>query len=182
MKINYSKKLVFGIAVVNFILLGVFYYWFVFQKRPAEQMDLRCNTKILESNLIGQPLPAYEFVNSEGIDAYRNLTQGKVLIVVFLAHCDACLEEFDFLEHHYGELKSEFKIVAVTSESGKAVEQFIEERKYSFPIYLDVRGSLMLQEGVVCTPTLLFLENGTVRHVRIGKTDNYKDLTEGFQL
>jgi hypothetical protein len=39
----------------------------------------------------------------------------------------------------------------------------------------------MLKERVACTPTLLFLENGIVRKVKIGKTDNYKDLMEGFQ-
>lgn len=180
MKINFSRKLVFGIATINVILVGALFYWLIFRENPVEGMNLRCNTKILESNLIGQSLPKYEFVNREGADVYRDLMQGKVLIVVFLTHCQACLAEFDLLERHYSELSSEFKIVAITSESGKVVEQF--EYKPGFPIYLDVQGSLMLKERVACTPTLLFLENGIVRKVKIGKTDNYKDLMEDFQL
>ena len=143
-------------------------------------MNLKCNTKILESNLIGNPLPAYEFVNSEGKNEYEGLTQGKVLIVVFLTHCDACLTEFDFLQNHYNETNSDFKIVAITSESNKIVEKFNKVRKLNFPIYSDVQGSLMLKMRVSCTPTLLFLENGIVRKLKIGITTDYKDILEGF--
>ena len=182
MKINYSKKLLVAFAVVNFILVGVLYYWFIFQRYNAEEMDLRCNTKILESNLIGQLLPKYEFVNSEGTDIYQGLTQGKVLIVVFLTNCQACLSEFDFLERHYSEISSEIKIAAITAESSGVVEQFVDARKLSFPTYLDVRGGLMLKTRVACTPTMLFLENGIVRKVKVGKINNYKDLMEGFKL
>lgn len=180
MNISYSKKLVIGIAAINVVLLAAFFYWFVFQKTSAEEMNLRCNTRILESSLIGRTLPEYEFLSRNGNNEYANLIQGKVLIVVFLTHCQACLTEFDFLQNHYDEIGSEFKIVAITSETEKIVEKFNNVRQLGFPIYLDVQGSLMLKTRVACTPTLLFVENGIVRKVKIGNTTDYKEITEGF--
>lgn len=164
------------------IAVGTLFYWFVFREDPVKAMNLRCNIKALESNLIGRPLPKYEFVDQDGKDGYQNLTRGKMLVVVFLTRCGACRTEFDFLESHYDKLSSKFGIAAVTSESGQSVEKFNEERKMFFPVYSDVQGGLMIKEQVSCTPTLLFLEDGIVRNVRVGVTENYEDLMEGFQL
>ena len=111
---------------------------------------------------------------------FEKLTQGKVVLVVFLTHCQACIKEFEFLHNHYDETKSEFKIAAVTSESGKVVERFANKSNFNFPLYLDVEGSLMLKTRVACTPTMLFLENGIVRKIKIGNTENYNELTEAF--
>ena len=172
--------MIFSIAAVNVVLITGLFYWFAFQKTSAEEMNLRCNTKILESNLIGQPLPKYKFADRNGTEVYENLTQGKVLIVIFLTHCQACMKEFEFLQNHYAEADSEFKIAAVTSESGKVVEQLMDERKFNFPVYLDVEGSLMLKMRVSCPPTFLFLQNGIVQKIKIGNTENYQDILEGF--
>lgn len=180
MKFNHTKKVIFGIAAINILILGTFFYWFIFQRNPAWDMDLRCNTKVLEKNLVGRSLPDYEFVNLDGKDIYPDLMNGKVLIVVFLTDCQACLAEFDFLESHFSQLSSELKIVAITSESKEIVKQFVDEHKTSFPVYLDSQGGLMLKERVACTPTLFFLENGIVQKIKIGKTNNYKDLAEVF--
>ena len=179
---NYSTKLVAGIAVLNLILVGALFYWFAVRGTPADELvDQRCNTKLLESELLGQPLPKYQFADRQGADAYQRLTHGKVLIIVFLTHCPACLAEFKLLEQHAAEIAPAFKVVAITSESGGIVEQFMDARKLSFPVYLDVRGSLMLEARVSCTPTLLFLNDGIVRRVKIGKADNYEEIMEGFQ-
>lgn len=180
MKISYSRNLILGIAAVNVVLIAGLFYRFAFQKTSVEEINLRCNTKILESSLIGQPLPKYKFEDRRGNEVYENLTQGKVLMVVFLTHCQACINEFEFLQNNYAETDSEFKIAAVTSESGRVVEQLMDEHKFNFPIYLDVEGSLMLKMRVSCTPTLLFLQNGIVQKIKIGNTENYQDIMEGF--
>lgn len=75
----------------------------------------------------------------------------------------------------------DFKIAAITSESKRIVEQFNAERRLKFPVYLDVQGSLMLKKRVSCTPTLLFLEDGIVKKIKVGITESYKDLMEDFQ-
>lgn len=178
---NYSTKLVAGIAALNLILVGALFYWFAFRGNPANEIDQRCNTKILESELLGQPLPKYQFADRDGADVYQNLTRGKILIVVFLTHCPACVAEFKMLEQHSAEIGANFKVVAITSESGGIVEQFMDTRKPAFPVYLDVRGSLMLEARVSCTPTLLFLDDGIVQKIKIGKADNYEEIVEGFQ-
>lgn len=131
--------------------------------------------------MVGQSFPKYEFANLDGTDMYQGLTQGKVLIIVFLTSCQACLEEFDLLENHYSKISSKIKIAAITSESNGIVEQFADEHRLSFPIYVDTKGSLMLKTRVACTPTLFFLENGIVQKIKIGKTDG-KEIMEGFQL
>lgn len=182
MGINFSKKLVFGAAVINIILVGGLFYWLFLSSIPTEDLDRLCNTKLLESNLVGQSLPEYEFVSRDGANVYNDLTQGKVLLIVFLTHCEACMKEFDFLARNYSDRNSPFKVVAVTGESGWIVEQFVDTRKPDFPIYLDVRGSLMLKSRVSCTPTMFFMEDGVIRKIKVGLTEDYEDLKEGFQL
>lgn len=145
------------------------------------EMNRLCNLKLLENNLVGQSLPDYEFVNIEGANKYSELTKGRVLLIVFLTTCQACLKEFDVLEQQHNETNSNFKIFAITGESSQIVKNFAEERKLKFPIYLDVKGSLMLKMRVSCTPTMLFLENGIVRGVKVGITENYEKLTEVFK-
>ena len=96
MKILYANKLIVGFAVINFVLVGIVYYIFVFQKSSVEAMNEHCNVKLLEDNLVGNPLPKYEFTDIEKKDVYEILTQGKVLMIVFSSNCDACLDEFEF--------------------------------------------------------------------------------------
>ena len=84
------------------------------------------------------------------------------------------------VERHYDEISSQIKVFAVSGESIGVIEKFVTKRKPVFPIYLDVRGSLILKEGIVCTPTLLFLDNGFVKKIRVGNTQDYKHLLEDF--
>lgn len=180
MKLNYSKKITLGVATLNFIFVGALFYWFYPRANSIEDMNQRCNTKFIENNLVGKKLPDYAFVDKYETDMYQNLTQGKVLIIIFLTHCEACLKEFELLENHYSEINAEIKVVAVTGESARIVEQFLDEYKPNFLVYRDTQGGMMLKTQISCTPTLLFLENGIVRKVRVGITNKYQDLTEDF--
>lgn len=182
MKIKFSKKLLFAAALFNFGVVGLLFYIFVFQKTSAEEMNMRCNTEMLESSLVGSTLPEYKFVDGNGIDSYAKLTDGKVLMIVFLTHCQACLTEFDFLKSNFQKSQSDFKIVAVTSESNAVAARFADEHQLGFPIYVDTEGGLMMKTRIVCTPTLIFMKDGKIEKIKIGKTDNYQEILEGFLL
>lgn len=181
MKIAYSNKIIVALAVVNAVIIGNLFYWLVFKDNAENEMNQRCNLKILKENLIDKPLIIKEFININEKDKQTDLTKGKVLLTVFLTNCQACLKEFEILEKHQSLNKSGFNVIAITSESREIVTNFVRERNLKFPIYLDPNGSLALTMKVTCTPTMFFLENGIVRGVKIGLTEDYQSLMEVFE-
>jgi len=172
------RKLIVRIAVGNIVLLVAVYYWVLYPSRYVEDADQSCNTAFLEKNLVGKRLPKFEFVDTNSSDVYPKLVEGKVLMIVFNTSCHACMSEFDLIERHYDEIAAHTRVAAVSGEPSESVEQFAEERRPLFPLYVDVRAALMLKSRVACTPTMLFLENGIVRKISVGISKNYRELIE----
>jgi len=92
-------------------------------------------------------------------EAYR----GQVVLVNFWASwCPACREEFEALEHVFGEYRPrEVILVSVNvGETRAAAAEFLRTRNVTYPILLDPDAAVAKLYGVIGLPTTFILDRG----------------------
>ena len=98
--------------------------------------------KNLEKAEVGFLAPDFSLVNLKGNRESLKDHLGEVVLINFWATwCVPCRIEMPSLEKLYRRFRSQgFTILAVSIDKAGGVEEFIEERKLSFPILLDKDG------------------------------------------
>ena len=97
-----------------------------------------------------------------------------VLLNFFATWCGPCREEMPGMERLFRAHRDQgFVVVAVNlQESAKTVRPFVQELKLSFPIVLDVEGSVSREYGVRALPvTFLIGRDGNIVWRAIGGRD-----------
>lgn len=111
-------------------------------------------------------LPDFMVEALSGENLLSSSLTGTVTLLNFWATwCPPCRKEMPSIESLYKKMEgTNFRIVAVSASEKRAdVEKFIAAQKYSFPIYLDERGSISSSLASQGIPTTYILDkNGLV--------------------
>ncbi|MFS0654347.1 endospore biogenesis thiol-disulfide oxidoreductase StoA [Bacillus sp. 179-C3.3 HS] len=100
--------------------------------------------------------------------------KGKRTILHFwTTWCPSCKMELPVFEQMVKENKSDVDILTVnllSAEQGRrAVTQFVKDRKFTFPIVLDINGEMMKKYQIITIPTTFLInEKGEVEKTHVG--------------
>ncbi len=106
-------------------------------------------------------LPAFTLTALEGADLKSADLAGTITVLNFWATwCPPCKQEMPSIQRLKDLMKgSAFRIVAVsTGEAKKTVRDFIAKNKYTYPVYLDEKGSLGSSYASQGIPTTYILD------------------------
>jgi thiol-disulfide isomerase/thioredoxin len=108
--------------------------------------------------------------------------KGKTIFLNFWASwCGPCKYEMPFIEQLYKDTKdSDLVIVTVNLQETKStVSKFMTENKYSFPVWLDIKGDVANQYGVSGIPlSLLINKDFKIVSAHEGYMSDYEMLKE----
>jgi|WetSurMetagenome_2_1015567.scaffolds.fasta_scaffold65812_3 peroxiredoxin len=121
---------------------------------------------------IGKPIANFSLTDLQGVTHSIADYKGRpVLINGWATWCPPCKAEMPALHDFYLKHKTEgFELLAVNSgESRSAVQQFIDQKGFTFPVLLDTNKDVLDGLGVSGLPTSIFVgRDGTVKTIHIG--------------
>ena len=121
---------------------------------------------------IGKPIANFSLTDLHGVTHSIADYKGRpVLINGWATWCPPCKAEMPALHDFYLKHKAEgFELLAVNSgESHTAVQQFIDQQGFTFPVLLDTHKDVLDGLGVSGLPTSIFVgRDGTVKTIHIG--------------
>jgi peroxiredoxin len=134
------------------------------------QNDFDSTTKIK----VGDPMPEFILKALEGKDLSSSELKGRVVLLNFWATwCGPCRKEMPLMQKEIFEtIKNKNFVMAAVSrgEETDVVKKFIDQNKYTFPIYLDKETKTYS----------LFANKYIPRNFVIGKDGKVKWATAGF--
>ena len=122
------------------------------------------------------PAPDFTVYNADGSTVALSEKQGKPVFINFWATwCPPCRSELADINkayETYGD-KIEFMMIDLTDgyngEDQPAVEAFVAENGYSFPVYFDLDAGAAVAYGVRSIPTTVLIgSDGTLLHTQMG--------------
>jgi peroxiredoxin len=121
---------------------------------------------------IGKPISSFSLTDLQGVTHSIADYKGRpVLINGWATWCPPCKAEMPALHDFYLKHKAEgFELLAINSgESRSAVQQFIDQKGFTFPVLLDTNKDVLDGLGVSGLPTSIFVgRDGTVKTIHIG--------------
>jgi peroxiredoxin len=121
---------------------------------------------------IGKPISDFTLTDINGATHKMSDYAGRpVLINAWATWCPPCKAEMPALHDFYLKHKAEgFELLAVNSgESQAAVQQFIDQKGFTFPALLDTNKDVLDGLGVSGLPTSIFVgRDGTVKTIHVG--------------
>ena len=121
---------------------------------------------------IGKPIANFSLTDLHGVThSIADYAGRPVLINGWATWCPPCKAEMPALHDFYLKHKAEgFELLAVNSgESQSAVQQFIDQQGFTFPVLLDTHKDVLDGLGVSGLPTSIFVgRDGTVKTIHIG--------------
>lgn len=135
----------------------------------------------------GRVAPNFEVVDLNGNPFKLSDLKGKPVLLNFWATwCPPCKSELPEFERFFEEYGKQVHIVAInltlSEESKDAVKEFVKKQGLTFPIYLDVEGSVVETYLVRYIPTSYFLDkNLVVKDIHIGPL-KFEDMVKKFEV
>ena len=125
---------------------------------------------------VGYQPPNFTLKDLQGKNVELGSFHGKVIFINFWATwCVPCRAEMPAMERLYQDFKGkDFVMLAISEdmEGKEAVEPFVKEFKFTFPILLDQDLILYEQYGIRGIPiTFLIDKTGTIAHKMLGARD-----------
>ncbi len=124
---------------------------------------------------VGDMMPAFKTNSLSGNSFSSDVLKGKVVLINFWATwCSPCKAEFPLLQKNiYDKIKDDnFSVLCISrSEKEDVVKKFIEQFKYTFPVYLDPEGKTYN----------LFASKYIPRNFVVGKDGKIKWASTGFK-
>jgi thiol-disulfide isomerase/thioredoxin len=121
---------------------------------------------------IGRPIANFSLTDLNGVThAIADYKGRPVLINAWATWCPPCKAEMPALHEFYLKHKAEgFELLAINSgESRSAVQQFIGQTGFTFPVLLDTNKDVLDGLGVSGLPTSIFVgRDGTVKTIHVG--------------
>jgi len=122
---------------------------------------------------INSPAPDFTLSTLEGGERSLSSFKGKVVILTFWAiWCQVCREEMPMLDSLYKQYRNrglEVVGVNIDRESGTSVQDFVKERRISYPILLDRQRKAMKAYRAHFLPTTYILDkSGVVMGKKVG--------------
>ncbi len=121
---------------------------------------------------IGKPIANFSLTDLNGVTHSIADYKGRpVLINSWATWCPPCKAEMPALHEFYLKHKAEgFELLAVNSGEGRsAVQQFIGQTGFTFPVLLDTNKDVLDGLGVSGLPTSIWIgRDGTVKTIHVG--------------
>jgi cytochrome c biogenesis protein CcmG/thiol:disulfide interchange protein DsbE len=121
---------------------------------------------------VGQPIANFTLTDLNGVThSIGDYAGHPVLINAWATWCPPCKAEMPALHEFYLKHKAEgFELLAVNSgDSRSAVQQFIAQTGFTFPVLLDTNRAVLNGLGVDGLPTSIFVgRDGTVKTIHVG--------------
>lgn len=120
---------------------------------------------------VGRQAPDFTLPAVGGGEVALSAFRGKPVVLNFWATwCPPCREEMPAFQEFYRQKGREVEVLAVnltgSERSPGAVQEFLREKGYTFPVLLDVRGEVAGLYLVRAIPTTFFLDGGGVIRYR----------------
>ena len=121
---------------------------------------------------IGKPISNFSLTDLNGAThAIADYKGRPVLINAWATWCPPCKAEMPALHEFYLKHKAEgFELLAINSgESRSAVQDFIAQKGFTFPVLLDTNKDVLDGLGVSGLPTSILVgRDGTVKTIHVG--------------
>ncbi|MCL2186018.1 MAG: TlpA family protein disulfide reductase [Treponema sp.] len=160
-----NKKIIFAHCFSCALTLLMFLTFFFSPQNVSSQVSQEASRllRIARIQVLGQQIDPHEFnlqLLNGGNVSLANYT-GKVIILNFWATwCPPCLAEMPSMELLYQRYKSAgLEILAVNiRERYDTVNLFIQNKKHTFPVPLDINGSVSSTYGIEAIPTSFIID------------------------
>jgi peroxiredoxin len=147
---------------------------FVFFYRRTQQKS------VVAAKGIDKPLPKANLVDIDNKPLPdSSLRAGKVVLVFVTAECEACGHESEFLKTIVSTNKVHF--YGVISYGDKASSLRTAEQKFPFKTFFDENFHLARALGITRVPVKLYLEDGVMKKVWGGATNDEQKKTAFVQ-
>jgi len=144
-----------------------FFFWMILIGFPiwvsaqTKMEDLFREIKIQAMKEV-RKAPEFRLENLEGKTIEFKRLKGKVVFLNFWATwCTPCKEEMPSMEVLHKQFNAkDFILLAVSVESveKKTIKEFIEKRRYTFPVLVDPKGMMLDLYGVRAIPTTFIID------------------------
>jgi len=135
------------------------------------QQDVASFLKLENITAVNSPAPDFELDSLSGEQVKLSDYLGKPVLVNFWATwCTPCRYEMPLFERYDQNYGQEFIILGVNlQQTGADIREFTDEFNITFPILLDVDGSVNKLYKVQGLPTSVFIDReGLINAVHIG--------------
>ncbi|WP_110113313.1 TlpA disulfide reductase family protein [Bacillus sp. CGMCC 1.16541] len=180
------------IAVLLLLGLGGYALWQgILPKNVEDDLSEYENANISEGDAqevveygleAGKKAPTFTLPLLGGNDVNLSDYQGKKVILNFWATwCPPCKAEMPEMQKFYDQYSDDVEILAVNLTSSErtvdAVDQFLKERGFTFPVLLDEQEEVSSKQYKILTiPTTYFIDESGVITKRINGPMNYEQM------
>ena len=144
--------------------------------------------KALDVNMeAGAKIPSFQLRDFSGkyTNSRKIFNNGKPTLLVLAAEwCPYCRSELPDVQKFYEENKDNINVVVVFTRRKtnlSATKKYVEENKFTFPVYYDSTDSLMKAFKVKTVPYNLIIQNSRIQK-DLGGSKTYEELKEAFYL
>ena len=144
--------------------------------------------KVLDVNMeVGAKIPSFELRDFNGKYTKSNkiFNNKKPTLLVFAAEwCPYCRMELPDVQKFYDENKDNINVVVVFTRRKtnlSSTKKYVEENKFTFPVYYDSTDSLMKAFKVKTVPYNLIIKDSKIQK-DLGGSKTYEELKEAFYL
>lgn len=172
-----NKKLKIGIIVTSVILLIALLItaYIVSTNISKNYVDTNISEEDSVSEDSSYKAPELLITDASGKTYTLDDFKGKPVVINFWASwCPPCKSEMPNFQEVYSEVGDEVQFLMVSlvdgsKETKETADQFIEENKYTFPVYYDENNTSAINYGISSIPTTILIdEDGNVVDKYIG--------------
>lgn len=135
----------------------------------------------------GSKIPSFQLrdFNGKYTNSKKIFNNGKPTLLIFAAEwCPHCRSELPDIQKFYEENKENINVAVVFTRRKtnlSSTKKYVEESKFTFPVYFDADDSLMTGFKVKTVPYNIKIENSKIQEI-LGGTMQYDAIKSAFYV
>ena len=135
----------------------------------------------------GSKIPSFQLrdFNGKYTNSKKIFNNGKPTLLIFAAEwCPHCRSELPDVQKFYEENKENVNVAVVFTRRKtnlSSTKKYVEESKFTFPVYFDADDSLMTGFKVKTVPYNIKIENSKIQEI-LGGTMQYDAIKSAFYV
>ena len=135
----------------------------------------------------GSKIPSFQLrdFNGKYTNSKKIFNNGKPTLLIFAAEwCPHCRSELPDIQKFYEENKENVNVAVVFTRRKtnlSSTKKYVEESKFTFPVYFDADDSLMTGFKVKTVPYNIKIENSKIQEI-LGGTMQYDAIKSAFGI
>ena len=135
----------------------------------------------------GSKIPSFKLrdFNGKYTNSKKIFNNGKPTLLIFAAEwCPHCRSELPDIQKFYEENKENINVAVVFTRRKtnlSSTKKYVEESKFTFPVYFDADDSLMTGFKVKTVPYNIKIENSKIQEI-LGGTMQYDAIKSAFYV